>query len=323
MKQVAISRINFINSSFIFPICMKRFLIWLLSPALRAICNYIDKYLLSKIFNEESNLSVLLIFSSAIWIIALPFIWMFANNVFAISTMHKLVMIWWGIWYILSLIPYLYAINKEDASTVVPLFQLIAPISLILGYFILGEALTMNQFRGFLIVLWASIILSLDFSKKLKFKYKVFFLMLLSCFLTSLMYIAFKWVNVDTSFATTMFWQYVWFAIMTLVLLLIPGYAKSFFRLFKKSAYKVVSLNLLNEWLNVGAIFIMNYISLLTLVWVAQLINWFQPIFVFIYGILLTLLFPHIIKEEYSKTIIIQKILCFICMLFWLYLISL
>ena len=173
MKQVAISRINFINSSFIFPICMKRFLIWLLSPALRAICNYIDKYLLSKIFNEESNLSVLLIFSSAIWIIALPFIWMFANNVFAISTMHKLVMIWWGIWYILSLIPYLYAINKEDASTVVPLFQLIAPISLILGYFILGEALTMNQFRGFLIVLWASIILSLDFSKKLKFKWSL------------------------------------------------------------------------------------------------------------------------------------------------------
>jgi hypothetical protein len=52
--------------------------------------------------------------------------------------------------------------------------------------------------------------------------------MLLSCFLTSLMYIAFKWVNVDTSFATTMFWQYVWFGIMTVILLLIPGYAKSF-----------------------------------------------------------------------------------------------
>lgn len=125
---------------------MKRIRIGILSPALRAICNYVDKYLLSKVFHEEKNLSVLLIFSSIIGIVLLPFIRFFANDVFTISNINKLMMIGGGVVYILSLIPYLYALNKDDASTVVPLFQLVAPISLIMGYFFLGETLSTQQF---------------------------------------------------------------------------------------------------------------------------------------------------------------------------------
>ncbi len=111
---------------------MQRIWIGLLCPALRAISNYMDKYLLSKFFQEEKNLSILLIFSSIIGIVLLPFIFFFADNVFAISTINKLLMIGGGAIYIFSLIPYLYALNKDDASNVVPLFQMIAPISLIL-----------------------------------------------------------------------------------------------------------------------------------------------------------------------------------------------
>lgn len=111
---------------------MQRIWIGLLCPALRAISSYIDKYLLSKFFQEEKNLSILLIFSSAIGVVVLPFIFFFADNVFAISNMNKLLMIGGGAIYILSIIPYLYALHKDDTSTVVPLFQMIAPISLIL-----------------------------------------------------------------------------------------------------------------------------------------------------------------------------------------------
>jgi len=299
---------------------MKRFWIGLLCPALRAINNYIDKYLLSKIFHEERNLSVLLIFSSIIWIVALTIIRFFAGNVFAISTLDKLVVMWGGILYILSLVPYLYAMRKDDASTVVPLFQMIAPISLILGYFFLGESLSIKQLLGFIIVFVSSVLLSLDITHKIKFKHQVFLWMLLSCVLTSFMYIAFKRVHIETPFWTTMFWQYVWFGVVSLVLLCIPGYAKSFLNLFKVNKFKIISLNAINEWVNVIAIIIMNYISILTFVGLAQLINGFQPMFVFIYGVILTLLFPKIIKEDISKVIVIQKIICFLLMLFWLYL---
>ena len=299
---------------------MKRIWIGLLAPALWALCNYIDKYLLSKIFHEEKNISVLLIFSSIIGIILLPFIFFFADKVFAISTVNKLLMIWWWVIYIISLIPYLYALNKDDASTVVPLFQMIAPISLILWYFFLGESISTKQFIWFFIVFVSSFVLSLDITHKIRFKSGVFFLMLLSCLLTSPMYIIFKWVDVNSSFRTTTFREYIWFWIVSVALLCIPWYAKSFLRLFKNNKFKIVSLNLASETINVTAIVIMNYVSVLTFVWLAQLMNWFQPVFILIYGIILTLLFPKIVKERYSRTIIIQKILCIILMIIWLYL---
>jgi uncharacterized membrane protein len=299
---------------------MKRILIGLLCPALRAISNCIDKYLLSKVFHEEKNLSVLIIFSSIIWIAIIPFIIIFADNVFVISNINKLLMIWWWIVYIISIIPYLYALRKDDVSTVVPLFQMVAPVSLILGYFLLGESIKSQQLIWFLIIFISSFVLSLDITKKIKFKYQTFFLMLISCILISLMYIVFKRVDIQASFWTTAFWQYIWFWIVSIFLLFIPWYAKSFLRLFKNNKVKIIWLNAISEIVNVIAILIMNYISIITFVWLAQLLNGFQPIFIFIYGIILTLLFPKIIKEEYSKTIIIQKIICFSLMLFWLYL---
>ncbi|MCX6824400.1 MAG: EamA family transporter [candidate division SR1 bacterium] len=279
-----------------------------------------DKYLLSKFFQEEKNLSILLIFSSIVGIVLLPFIFFFADNVFAISTINKLLMIGGGIIYILSIIPYLYALNKDDASTVVPLFQMIAPISLILGYFLLGESLNTSQFIGFFIIFISSFFLSLDITHKIKFKYQVFLMMLGSCILISLKYIIFKRVDIQATFWTTAFWEYIGFGLVSILLLCIPGYAKSFLRLFKKDKYKIIGLNAANEIFNVGGLLIMNYVSVITLVGLAQLMNGFQPIFVFIYGIILTLLFPKIVKEKYSKTIIIQKIICFALMIFGLYL---
>jgi len=299
---------------------MQRIRIGLLCPALRAISNCIDKYLLSKVFYEEKNLSVLIIFSSIIWIAILPFIIIFADNVFVISNMNKLLMIWWWMIYIISIIPYLYALNKDDASTVVPLFQMVAPVSLILWYLLLGESISTQQLIGFLVIFVSSFVLSLDVTQKIKFKYQTFFLMLISCILISLMYIVFKRVDVQASFWTTAFWQYIWFGIVSIVLLCIPWYAKSFIHLFKNNKVKIIWLNAISEIVNVVAIIIMNYISILTFVWLAQLMNWFQPVFVFIYGIILTLLFPKTIKEKYSKIIIIQKIICFSLMVFWLYL---
>lgn len=299
---------------------MKRIRIGLLPPALRAMSIYIDKYLLSKIFREEKNISVLLIFSSIMGIVVLPFILLFADNVFAISAFNKIVMIGSGAIYILSLIPYLYALKKDETSTVAPLFQMVAPISLILWYFLLGESLNTQQLIGFFIIFISSFVLSLDITHKIKFKYEIFLLMFASCGLISLKFIAFKRVDIQASFWTTTFWEYIWFCLVSMFLLCIPWYAKSFFRLFKKDKYKIISLNGLNEVLNLAGIVIMNYVSVITFVWLAQLMNWFQPIFIFIFGVILTLLLPKFIKEKYSKIIIIQKILCFLCILFGLYL---
>ncbi len=299
---------------------MGRIRIGLLCPALRAISNYIDKYLLSKVFIGEKNISVLLIFSSIIGIVILPIILLFNHHVFAISNVNKLLMMASGAVYILSLIPYLYALNKDDTSTVIPLFQMIAPISIILWYFIFGEILHTQQLVWFLIIFLSSIIISLDITHKIQFKHKIFLLMFLSCVLSSCNYIIFKRVDIHSTFWVTAFWEYIWFWIIGIALLCIPWYAKSFLRLFKNNKFKIIGLNFINEIINILGVIIMSYVSVITFVWLAQLMSGFQPVFVFVYGILLTLFFPKLIKEEYSKTIIIQKTICIALMIFWLFL---
>lgn len=299
---------------------MQRIRIGLLCPALRALSNYIDKYLLSNIFHEEKNLSVLLIFSSIVWVIVIPFALFFSDNIFAISNINKVLMILWWMIYVISIIPYLYALKKDDTSTIVPLSQMIAPISLLLWYIIFNETLNIQQLIWFFIIFIASFLLSLDIRHKTTFKYKWFLLMLLSCLLISFKYIIFKRVNIETSFRTTAFWEYIWFIVISVFLLLIPWYAKSFIRLFKNNKIKIIWLNAITEISNIIAIIIMSYISTITFIWFAQLMNGMQWVFVFLYWIILTLIFPKIIKETYSTIIVIQKVVCFSLIIFWLYL---
>lgn len=49
-------------------------------------------------------------------------------------------------------------------------------------------------------------------------------------------------------------------------------------------------------------------------------INGFQPIIVFIYGVILTVLMPRFGKENISKKIVIQKLSAMLVMLFGIYL---
>ena len=297
---------------------MQRILIGLIVPILFAITNYIDKYMISKFFGTENNLSILMIFSSIVWIFVLPIIYFFNPNILNISNPHKLILIVsWSI-YIVSLIPYLYALKKDETSNVVPLFQMIPAISLILWYIFLKEIPTWQQILWFIIIFIWSIFLSLDLSNKLKFNKQTFWLMFLTCLILSSNYLIFKIIQIEAGFWTTAFWEYVWRWIMWIILILIPWYAKLFFKLFKQHKTKIISLNLTNEIINIIARLILSYVVTITFLWFAPLINWFQPFIVFLIWILLTLLFPKYIKEKYSKKIVIQKILCFVFMLIWL-----
>lgn len=294
---------------------MQRIGLGLIATTLRAIWSYIDKYLLSKFFNTENNLSILMIFSAIIWLFILPIIYYFNPHILQISNIHKFILIVsWAI-YIFSLIPYLYALKKEDTSVVIPLFQMIPAISLFIGYVVLKEIPSWQQILWFIIIFISSIILSLDLWAKYKFRWKTFWLMFLSSFLISLNYLLFKIVQIEAGFWTTAFREYMWWWIVWVLLLLIPGYSKSFLRLFKQHKTKIISLNFTNEILNIIAKLILSYVVTITFLWFAPLVNGFQPFIIFIMWILLTLFFPKYIKEKYSKKIVIQKILCFVLML--------
>src|SRR3990167_1104913 len=242
---------------------MSWFFIALFAPALWSVTNHIDKYLIGKYFRGTGT-GALIVFSSLIGLFVLPFILLFQVNVLDIKPLNALLVMGGSAVALLAILIYLYSLKKDEASIVVPLFQTIPVFSYVLAYIVLGETLTSRQMLGAVLVILGAISISFDLTeKKPKFKSVVFFLMLVSSFLRA--------------------------------------YRDQFISVIKRSKVPIIGLNALNEIINVIASLCIKFASLLAplaLVWV---VNGFQPFFVFIYGVILTLFFPKLGTESLLK----------------------
>jgi drug/metabolite transporter (DMT)-like permease len=302
---------------------MNWFLIALIPPALWSATNHIDKYLLGKYF-KGGGVGALMVFSSLIGLFLLPIIAIWHPEVLSFSQNSILIAVN-GFLYILAVLPYFYALQKDEASIAVPLFQLIPVFSYVLAYFVLGETLTNNQILGGLLIVIGAIAISLDLTdgKKIKFKKEVFWLMMLSSLIFALNFLFFKFFAIQSSFWFTSFWEYVGFAVFAFLLMIfIKPYRREFISVMKKNRVAVLTLNGVNEIINIIAKVSFNYASLLTPITITWIVNGFQPLFVFAYGVILTIFFPHISKESLLKKHLAQKIMAIIVMFLGTYLLS-
>lgn len=293
---------------------MNWFLIALIPPALWSATNHLDKYLIGKFF-KGGGVGALMVFSSLIGLFLLPFIAFFHPEVLVFSAKNILIAAN-GFLYILAILPYFYALDKDEASTCVPLFQFVPVFSYILAYFVLGETLSSNQLLGGLFIVAGAIGISLDLSgKKIKFKKEVFWLMMLSSLIFALNFLFFKYFAVQSSFWFTSFWEYVGFAVFAFLLMVfVKSYREQFITVMKTNRAVVLGLNGANEVINIIAKVSFNFASLLTPITITWIVNGFQPLFVFGYGVILTLLFPKIVKEDISRKSLTQKVLAILVM---------
>lgn len=302
---------------------MNWFLLALLPPALWSVTNHIDKYLLAKFF-KGGGVGALMVFSSLIGIFLLPIIVLihpevlrFDNNSFLIALN--------GFLYILAVLPYFYALQKDEASITVPLFQLIPVFSYVLAFLVLGESLTSYQMLGGLFIVTGAVGISLDLSekKKIKFKKEVFWLMFLSSSIFSLNFLLFKFFAIQSDFWFASFWEYMGFAIFSVLLMFfVKNYRVQFITVLKTNRVYVLGINGINEIVNILAKVSFNFASLLTPVTMVWVVNGLQPFFVFLYGVILTLLFPHISQENITKKSLLQKVLAIFVMFVGTYLIN-
>lgn len=295
---------------------MNWFLIALLPPALWSITNHLDKYLISK-YIKGGGVGALMIFSSLIGLVLLPFIYIFHPNVFNIQPVTALLIALNAFLYILAVLPYFYALQKDEASIVVPLFQFIPVISYVLAYLVLKETLLPKQVIGGVLIMLGGIGISLELveGKKVRLKTEVFWLMMLSSLFFALNFTFFKFFALEENFWVTSFWEYVGFVLFaTILLLFVKPYRKEFIEVMRVNRVQVLSLNGFNEVVNIIAKLAFNFASLLAPVTMIWIVNGFQPFFVFVYGVILTLFFPHISKESITKKHLTQKIIAILIM---------
>lgn len=283
--------------------------IWfaLAGPAIWALCNHVDKFIISKYFTGK-GVGSLVIFTGLSGFCISILIFIFKFSTIKISPIPAAIIAGNGALLVASYIPYLYALEKEEASVVSPLYQLIPVFGYFLGLVFLKEQLTFTQIIGSLLIIFGAMSISQDLTHKLKIKLKPLLLMALSSLMIALNGLIFKIIALEENFWGTAFWEYVGGVIFAGLLFAgIASYRRQFITSVTKNI-NVLWLNFFSEFLNVVAKLCANFASLLAplaLVWV---LNGFQPVFVLLYGIILTLVVPNFYKETINRQILLQKI---------------
>ncbi len=293
---------------------MTWFFFALLAPALFALSNQIDKFLLHhKVEKDTHSVARLIIYSSFIGIIAMPIILLFGIEPFVgISGLQIAIMILVGIFGMTSLWFYFHALEKDDASIVTTLYQTIPVIQLILGYLFLSERLSLMQLIGFFVILIGAVLILLDTTalraKKIQMKKGIVFMMLASSFMFALSSLFYKWVVIDSAFGAAMFWEYTGATLFGLILCaLSPVYRREVRAIFRVENHTLLFFNLFNELLTVIGMLSIRYASIFVPVALATIIGGTQPIFVVLYGWFFTRFAPKFITENITRDHMIQK----------------
>ncbi len=280
------------------------------------ITNYVDKYLVSKI-SENGDYKGLIIFSSLIaGIILLPISLFLTKLNIAIGFGDFVNMFFAATSYLIATVFYFKALNKNDASIVVAMFQLIPVFSYFLGLIFLKEVLSLKQIVGGLIVIISSVVITFDFNDKKfdKTKTKALLIMFCSSFTYSIYFLLFRLTTIDVNFNVATFWYQIGLLLNGLILMaFFKKYRKSFTDLVRKNGKVVFSFNILNEALNLIANVLVNFAITIAPMALVLTLNGLQPFFVFLIGVGLTLTFPKLFNEDISKKSVVQKTLCIIC----------
>jgi len=293
---------------------MQWFFIALGAPFLWAIVNISDKYLVTKYSTGKRGSGGLVLFSSLIGIfVAIP-IGLFTTGVLNIPLSDKLLLITVGGITIAWVVLYLFTLEIESISAVVPWFLTIPIFGYIFGYIFLGETLFLHQKIGSLVILFGVFLISIDFSgEKRNFKWLPALYMILACILVSIAGIIFKYVTVGGNFWVSSFWEYVGLGgFGILIYFFIPKYRKEFILMNRGGGKKIFTLNAVSELMTIVGNLLTNYAILLAPVAMVYLVSSFQPAIVLFMTLFATRFFPNVVKENISKKVLVPKMISII-----------
>src|ERR1700728_73360 len=276
-------------------------------PVLWAISVHFDKYLVDRFF-KNSNVVVLLLFTAFIGVLMLPFIWYFEPGVIHHDLGSIALMTLSGVLYFSGMLLYLKTLQGEEASVVAPFFQAGPLFGYVLAYLVLGEVLTPRQMAGGALIILGTLFVSLRFGQNAKrFKVRLAAQMLTCSFIMALSGLIFKAFALKVEFWTTIFWLFVGEAIVGVTLLLITPYRREFLALLHKNTVALLSINGANEVINLSGSLGNRYALLFAPLSIVQAIGSTTTLFVFAFGVLLSIFFSSLSREDLSARELVQK----------------
>lgn len=276
----------------------------LIAELIWAFTSLFDKIILSK--GHIKNPFVFIVFNGLMNVLLL-FLFPFFDFE-PLSTANVLTALTAGFFLTLGIVFYYKAVQSEEISRVLMLWQFIPIFVLVMSFLFLGEILTRNHFVGFLSLFAAGLVVSY---KKVNGKLKLsnaFYLMLGSTLFLSVYYVMSKHIYGITSFWGAFMWLRV-AAFSGIFVLLIPSVRKEFITTMKnmKSGIKgLIGFKMIvdfSAFIFVGFAILNGQISL-----VSALGNATAPIFIFFITLFTSTYLPQLVKENIDRKSILTKI---------------
>jgi transporter family protein len=280
----------------------------LIAPVLWAAVNHIDKYLLSHHFKGRS-IGSLMVFSTLIGVLVLPVAYVIQPTIWNISAVQIAILVAVGILSAVAVWLYLIALEDDEASIVVPLFQTIPLFGAMFAFLFLGETLTRMQGLGCLSIMLGSMVLTLEVNeeRRVRLKKKVLLCMLGSAAIFGLYEALFKFAAIGGDFWVATFWEHAGLLLFGVILLLIPRFRKDFRAMVALNGKSIFALNIGSEIMTIVGNIITNYALLLAPVALVLVVSGTHPFWVLSMGLLLTAFFPHLGKEKMTKKHVVHK----------------
>jgi len=288
---------------------MKWFLFGLLAQASASVAVYIDNYVLEKHLKDYSVVAVatgcisFIIGTSLYTLRGFPYFTLH-DTVFTLAS---------GMLLFAYLLPYMKALEYDDPSRVVPLFQTTSVFAIIIAYALFGTVLTGVQIIGVLVILASGIFLSLESDARTVFSLRpAFWYMMLATFLLASSLLLFDAVVENHSFLDTFSYTSIGVGLGTLLISAWPSYTKRL-RIHTPRIKPRIWLAIATaELFNFGYQICLVYAVSLSSPSFAALTESTQPAIILIYGLILTRFFPHIVQEDISRKMIIRKLVAII-----------
>lgn len=278
-------------------------------PVLWAASTHVDKFLVEKYF-KQADVAVLLVFTALIGLLVLPLVGGFDAEALTPGWKEAGAVACSGLLYMTGMYFYLLALQQDEASVVAPFFQAAPLFAYVLGLVFLDEQLTVKQLMGGGLIVAGGALISVRLHGKHRFRGRLLALMLAAALALAVSSVIFKAVAEDSSFWTTAFWSYVGEASFGLGVLAVPRLRLEFLDLFRRHPGAVLGINAANELINLGGNLGARYALMLAPLSLVQAISGTTTLFVFGFGVLLSLLLPRFGREDLSAKNLWQKGVC-------------
>jgi len=143
--------------------------------------------------------------------------------------------------------------------------------------------------------------------KRERFRWKLAALMLCAGFILSLSTLIFKAFAVKDEFWATTFWMFAGEALYGVAILCIGHYRRQFFDLVRLNGGALIAINASNELINLGGGLANRYALIFAPMAMVQVVGSTTTLFVFLIGVILTLVAPGISRENLSAREFVQK----------------